>query len=64
MSGAGREIIVEFIHVGNVVKVTAVDPESLLEVSIVGDPMAGEEALTRTAISKLEYVLEKRRRGD
>ncbi len=57
-----NEVIIEFHRVGNSVKVTAVDPKSLVEVSIVGAPDAGEELLKRTAIRKLEYVLEKRRR--
>lgn len=64
MSGGGREVILEFQQVGNAIKVTAVDPETLIEVSIVGAPEAGEEALTRTAIRKLEYVLGKRVRKD
>jgi hypothetical protein len=33
--------------------------EALVE--IVGDPMAGEEALTRTAVRKLDYVLKRNR---
>ena len=60
MAGGGREIILEFHHVGNSVKVTAIDPETLVEVSIVGSPSAGEEALKQTALRKLEYVLAKR----
>ena len=63
MAERGREVIIEFQHVGNSVKVTAVDPETLIEVSIVGNPAAGEEALTQTAIRKLEYVLSKRDKG-
>ncbi len=58
-----NEVIIEFQQIGNSVKVTAVDPESQIEVSIVGPPGAGEEMLKRTAIRKLEYVLDKRRRG-
>ncbi len=58
-----KEVIIEFHQVGNAVKVTAVDPDTLVEVSIVGAPSAGEEILKRTAIRKLEYVLEKNRNG-
>ena len=58
-----KEVIIEFHQVGNVVKVTAVDPDTLVEVSIVGAPSAGEEILKRTAIRKLGYVLEKNRKG-
>ena len=58
-----KEVIIEFHQVGNAVKVTACDPDTLLEVSIVGAPGAGQETLKRTAIRKLEYVLEKNRKG-
>jgi hypothetical protein len=58
-----KEVIIEFHQVGNAVKVTAVDPDTLVEVSIVGAPGAGEETLKRVAIRKLEYVLEKNRKA-
>lgn len=58
---AGREVLIEMYQVGNSVKVTAVDPETLVEVSIVGSPSLGEEMLKRNAINKLLYVLRKRR---
>jgi len=57
---ADREVILEFHTVGNAVKVTAIDPETLVEVSIMGPQSAGEEALKRAALRKLEYVLAKR----
>ena len=60
---SGKEVLLELYRVGNSVKVTAVDPETLIEVSIVGDPAAGEQALKQAAINKLEYVLRKRRGG-
>ncbi len=59
--GSGGEVIIEIYQVGNAVKVTAVDPETLVEVSIVGSPSQGEEMLKRSAINKLIYVLRKRR---
>ena len=58
---ADRDVILEFHSVGNAVKVTAIDPETLVEVSIMGPLAAGEEALKRVALRKLEYVLAKRR---
>ncbi len=61
--GTLSEVIIEFLRIGNAVKVTAVDPESMIEVSIVGPPDAGEETLKRTAIRKLEYVIDKNRRA-
>ncbi len=54
-----REIIIEFISQGAYVKVSAMDSETLTEVSIVGDPNAGEERLRQLAIQKLNYVLSK-----
>ena len=56
----GKEVLLEFHRVVNAVKVSAVDPEIGIEVSIVGDPSAGEEILKQTAIKKLQYVLRKR----
>ena len=53
-------VIFEFRRVGAFVKVSAVDPSTLTEVSIVGSPQAGEEILKRTARRKLEYVLGKK----
>ena len=52
-----REVILEFHRIGAYVKVSAVDPESLTEVAIVGDPAAGEAALREAAIRKLDYVM-------
>lgn len=52
-----ENVIIEFHRVGAYVKVSAVDPRTLTEVSIVGDPNAGEEMLARAAIRKLQYVM-------
>ena len=57
-----REVIFEFVRVGGAVKVTPVDAASGVEVSIVGDPAAGEPALKRLAQQTLAYVLERRGR--
>lgn len=54
-----REVLFEFRRIGNYVKVSAIDAESGLEVSIVGDAAAGEARLKMTAVKKLEYVLAK-----
>ena len=54
-----REVILEYQQIGNSVRVAAVDPDTLTEVSIVGSASAGLETLKRTAIRKLEYVLAK-----
>ena len=52
-----REALIEFAQVGNCVKVSAMDPRTLTEVSIVGPTTASREQLTRTVVKKLHYVL-------
>ncbi len=52
-----REVIFEFYHAGAYVKVSAIDTDTMIEVAIVGDPVAGEEALKRVALNKLRYRL-------
>jgi phage head maturation protease len=52
--------IIEFHRIGNAVKVTAMDPATLTEVSIVGAPSVGDTELTRLVVRKLEYMLAKR----
>ena len=59
-----REVIFEFVQHGSSVKVTAMDPETLTEVSIVGPASAGQAALKANALNKLKYVLAKRRQGN
>ena len=54
-----RNVIIEFYRVGAYVKVSAIDPRTMTEVCIVGDPAAGEAALKRAAMRKLRYVLER-----
>lgn len=49
--------LIEFIQVGNAVKVSAVDPQSGLEVSIVGSPAMSQSALADAAVRKLRYRL-------
>ncbi len=51
--------IIEYIPIGGYVKVSAIDPFSGKEVSIVGDAAASKETLSNLAIKKLEYVLNK-----
>ncbi len=56
----GNEYLLEFRRIGNSVKVSAIDPLTAQEVSIVGPADAGQEELTRVAIRKLKYVMEKK----
>ncbi len=59
-AGEPSEVLLEFRRIGGVVKVTAVDPETQVEVSIQGPATASEATLRRTAITKLRYVLGRR----
>ena len=54
---SSREIILEYQRIGPVVKVSAIDPHTLIEVTIQGPASWGEAALRRTALAKLDYVL-------
>jgi hypothetical protein len=58
MSGAD-DYIIEFTKVGASVKVTAIDPQTMTEVSIVGAAGYSQEFLSRQAVKKLQYVLSK-----
>lgn len=55
-----REYLLEFQQVGRYVKVSAVDPVTNVEVSIVGDAAATKAELQRVAVARLEYVLRKK----
>lgn len=59
MSGR-KEIYVEFVVRGSFVKVTAIDPETGLEASIVGPAGAPQSVLAEQARRKLEYVAKKK----
>lgn len=55
----GREIILEYHTIGSIVRVSAMDAQSLVEVSIQGPASAGQAILKRNALKRLEYVLKK-----
>lgn len=56
----GREVILEYNPVGNLVKVSAMDTKTLTEVFIHGPASAGEKILKQNALKRLKYVLEKK----
>lgn len=58
-----RDVIIEFLPSGAYVKVSAIDVATGTEVSIVGDPHAGEAALEDLAVRKLDYVMGRSRSG-
>lgn len=51
------EVILEFAQIGALIRVSAMEPTSLTEVVIYGPASAGEAALRRTVLCKLDYVL-------
>lgn len=53
--------LIEFLPMGNAVKVSAIDPMTGIEVSIVGSATASQHDLAALAVRKLRYVLT---RGD
>ena len=55
----GREIILEFRPVGNIMRVSAMDVATMTEISIQGPVNAGEAVLKKNALMRLEYVLRK-----
>jgi hypothetical protein len=54
-----RSYLLEFVRLGNHVKVTACDPETGIETMIIGPANAPKKALSDLAVKKLEYVLKK-----
>ena len=55
-----REALFEFHRVGAYMKVTALDPDTGIEVSIVGPANAAEYTLRSNALRKLDAALRKR----
>ena len=60
--GEGAEFIIEFTQVGGSMKVTAIDPQTLVEASIVAPVNLPRDLLSRQAVQKLHYVLAKKNR--
>ena len=53
------DFILEFIAMGNSVKVTCVDPNTGKEVSTIGPANAPRAQLSQAAVNKMLYVLKK-----
>ncbi len=53
-------VIVEFVRLGPLIRVSAMEPDSLTEVVLQGPAAAGEAALRRAVLRKLAYVLRRR----
>lgn len=56
----GREVIFEYSQFGHIMKVTAMDTETLTEVTIQCPISAGEVTFKANALKRLEYVLRKK----
>ena len=54
-----REVYFEFIAIGNVVKVTAIDSVTAIEVSIMGPANAAQADLKQLALQKLRARLKR-----
>jgi hypothetical protein len=54
-------VILEFVRLGPLIRVSAMDPRSLTEVVLQAPAAAGEAVLRRAALQKLAYVLRRRR---
>lgn len=52
--------LIEFVRRGGYLRVSAMDPVTLTEAVIVGNPRAGEANLRKVAIAKLEMQLQKK----
>jgi hypothetical protein len=55
------EVIFEFVRIGGLIRVSAMEPKSLTQVVIYGPASAGEANLRHAVLRKLAYIL--RRHG-
>ncbi len=58
------EVLFEFRRIGRSVRVSAIDPKTGTEVTMVGDARSGMMTLKRNAARKLAYVLAKGRAAE
>lgn len=58
------EYYLEFVSVGGSVKVTAIDPATMREVSMVCPAYTTREQMGKLAVQKLQYVLNKEAQED
>lgn len=60
----GSKCYIEYIQHGGSIKVTAIDPITGIEATIVGSSKATQADLNRVVVRKLEYVLDKHAKGE
>jgi hypothetical protein len=61
MDDNAGQVILEFVRIGALIRVSAMEPTSLTEVVIYGPATAGEAALRRAVLRKLDYVRARQR---
>ena len=61
MTDENEGYIVEFVSIGRSIKITAIDPVTLREASVIGAQGVPRKQLAELAIRKLNYVLNKRK---
>lgn len=62
--GKAGEVYFEFVTIGRIAKVSAIDAATGTEVSISGPVSAGQKSLERTALRKLQYVMQREAEAD
>lgn len=60
---ADKDFLIEFVRIGNSVKVSAIDPATGIEASITGPANSSDAQLSGNAIAKLRYVLARKKQG-
>lgn len=60
-SSGPREVLFEYMQVGNSVRVTAVDATTGSEVTIQVPPGTAQADMQRAALNKLDYVMRKKK---
>ena len=56
------EVLFEFVRVGHSVKVTAIEPETKIEASVVVPDTLSQDQMKFQALNRLKYVLRKKRK--
>lgn len=60
LPGNLREVLFEMVEVGHGLRVSAIDPVTRTEVTLVGDPRATDHEIKRVAVQKLWYAIQKK----
>jgi len=58
-----KEVLIEMQRMGNVLRVTAIDPATGTEVIMVADPRQSMQTIKKLAVRKLAYVIAKKRQN-